>query len=230
MRSHKFLADLVDYIVEHGDVRSAAAPEFSGGGGGGGGGGGDGTGGGVRNLEALRGKYVTSAANAPGAGRGSGSAVAAAAMAKMAAASAERERKLRAQLEVQIGAFLEACAAAGDAAGGEREHAFSASLNAFERMLVHDIAGTLGVWHESRGDGAERHIVISSRRVAATPSTRDVSSKLAGDAIRGVDGAVGGGQGGASRDGSSAGGLAVCSVCGAAKPRSQYSKSQVRGW
>jgi hypothetical protein len=225
VRSHPFLATLLDYFIEHGEVRSAAAMTA-----GGSGGAAEGS-----NLEALRGKYVASASNAPGAGRGSGSAAAAAAMAKMAAASAARERELRAKLEGEIGAFMARCAENADGAG-EREYAFSASLNSFERMLVHDIAGAIGVWHESRGDGAERHIVITSRRVAATPSTRAVASGGGGGggggggaASGGIGGGVGGGNGGASRDGSSAGGLAVCSVCGAVKPRSQYSKSQVRG-
>ncbi|KAK2176747.1 hypothetical protein NP493_643g04012 [Ridgeia piscesae] len=60
------------------------------------------------------------------------------------------------------------------------EHAFPASLNSHDRYLVHEIAERLGLVHLSRGEGIERHIVVSKPHkmpcLASSVNNHDASS------------------------------------------------------
>ena len=44
-----------------------------------------------------------------------------------------------------------------------KELSFPPELSSFERMLVHEVAETMGLLHESQGEGAERRIVVRKK-------------------------------------------------------------------
>ncbi|KAG0417475.1 hypothetical protein HPB47_005582 [Ixodes persulcatus] len=61
-------------------------------------------------------------------------------------------------------------------ASGSTEQAFPATLTAYERRLVHEVAERFSLLHASEGDGEERHIVLR-KRAEAKPSPNQPSSK-----------------------------------------------------
>jgi hypothetical protein len=61
--------------------------------------------------------------------------------------------------------------------GNAKQLVFPSCLNSFERMQVHLIAEELGLEHESMGEGADRHIVVS-----LSSSSKDTTSAEAEEA------------------------------------------------
>ncbi|CAL4091423.1 unnamed protein product, partial [Meganyctiphanes norvegica] len=54
----------------------------------------------------------------------------------------------------------------------KQEMSFPPDLNSFERMVVHEIAEECGLKHESQGEGKERHIVITKVECLVTSNTK----------------------------------------------------------
>jgi len=65
-----------------------------------------------------------------------------------------RDEALRAAKTEELRAFL---------AGADRTHDFSASMNSFERRLVHEICEGLDLLHESHGEGYDRFIRVEKK-------------------------------------------------------------------
>merc|ERR1719192_1307103 len=63
---------------------------------------------------------------------------------------AERKKSVQGQIE----AFVKS---------KTKELSFPPELSSFERMLVHEVAETMGLLHESQGEGAERRIVVRKK-------------------------------------------------------------------
>lgn len=59
----------------------------------------------------------------------------------------------------------------------DKQHSFPASLTAFERRTVHELAEKLGLIHISEGDGPERHIVLKKRTEQSPKFSLPASSK-----------------------------------------------------
>lgn len=76
----------------------------------------------------------------------------------------------RDQLKEQISDFLD------DA--NRHVMQFSSTLNAFERMCVHEIAESFALHHESHGDGKDRAIFVRKKRVSESVSLGDDDTQL----------------------------------------------------
>ncbi|XP_062403778.1 DNA-binding protein SMUBP-2 [Sardina pilchardus] len=63
---------------------------------------------------------------------------------------------------------------------GQTELSFPASLNSHDRLLVHQISEELGLNHESQGEGKDRHITVS-RPPAGPQEPQEPSSEGAGE-------------------------------------------------
>ncbi|XP_064096292.1 DNA-binding protein SMUBP-2-like [Macrobrachium nipponense] len=83
----------------------------------------------------------------------------------------EENRKRKIEFEKIIKQFLDS---------PSQTHSFAANLNSYERRLIHEIAGSFGLKHESQGEGEERHIVIrkageGENQSEKLPSTKESS-------------------------------------------------------
>merc|ERR1719192_3190240 len=68
--------------------------------------------------------------------------------------SEEQKAERKKSVQDQIEAFVKS---------KTRELSFPPELSSFERMLVHEVAETMGLLHESQGEGAERRIVVRKK-------------------------------------------------------------------
>ncbi|XP_018025179.1 DNA-binding protein SMUBP-2 isoform X2 [Hyalella azteca] len=61
-----------------------------------------------------------------------------------------------------------------------KKYHFSAKLSSFERMIVHEAAQSMGLWHYSEGLNKKRHVVVSKEPVAEAQvvAVSDVKSPL----------------------------------------------------
>jgi len=68
--------------------------------------------------------------------------------------SEEEKAERKKSVQDQIEAFVKS---------KTKELSFPPELSSFERMLVHEVAETMGLLHESQGEGAERRIVVRKK-------------------------------------------------------------------
>ncbi|XP_066946913.1 DNA-binding protein SMUBP-2-like isoform X2 [Macrobrachium rosenbergii] len=85
----------------------------------------------------------------------------------------EENKKRKIKFEMIINEFLNS---------PSQTHSFPANLNSYERRLIHEIAGSFGLKHESQGEGEERHIVLrkageEKNESEKSPSRKDSSSE-----------------------------------------------------
>ncbi|XP_067948248.1 DNA-binding protein SMUBP-2-like isoform X2 [Watersipora subatra] len=64
---------------------------------------------------------------------------------------AEREARIKQEMDTELSHFL---------ASEDTVHTFPPSLNSYQRMVVHELAASYGLEHESVGEGAKRHLVV----------------------------------------------------------------------
>jgi ATP-dependent RNA/DNA helicase IGHMBP2 len=82
---------------------------------------------------------------------------------ELATLSEAEKQKMKEEIEARIDGFVRD--------GSSRELEFEASLGAFQRKLVHEVAESLRLVHESRGEGTERRIIVWKRKGTVAGST-----------------------------------------------------------